>query len=152
MPPDSNPLLIRPIIPADAAAASVLSTELGYPATLEAMERRIRLLAHLPDHGVYVACRAGAVLGWIDVALVHHLQVEPYGEIGGLVVSEEARSHGIGAALVSQGECWMRERGASSALVRSRISRAAAHRFYLRLGFQQTKTSAVFTKTLTAAG
>lgn len=152
MPPDSYPLLIRPIIPADALAASLLSAELGYPATPEAIERRIRQLAHLPDHAVYVACRAGAVLGWIDVALVHHLQVEPYGEIGGLVVSEQARSQGVGAALVSQGERWMRERGVATALVRSRISRAAAHRFYLRLGFQQTKTSAVFTKTLPAAG
>jgi hypothetical protein len=35
-----------------------------------------------------------------------------------------------------------------SIVVRSRATREAAHRFYLREGYTQTKTSAVFTKSL----
>jgi GNAT superfamily N-acetyltransferase len=98
-----------------------------------------------------VACRDSIVIGWIDVGIVHHLQVEPSGEIGGLVVSHACRSLGIGAKLVWRAEEWVRERGVTRVVVRSNVTREAAHRFYLREGYERTKTSAVFSKTLAAA-
>ena len=142
---------IRPIDTGDAEAAAGLSDELGYPASAGAMEERIRNYTLLPDRVVFVACRDGAVIGWIDVGIVHHLQVEPNGEIGGLVVSHACRSAGIGARLVSRAEEWVKERGVTRMIVRSNIAREAAHRFYLREGYEQTKTSAVFSKTLRPA-
>jgi GNAT superfamily N-acetyltransferase len=141
---------IRLIDTADAEAVAELSGELGYPASTAAMEERIRNYALLTDRTVFVACRDSAVIGWIDVGIVHHLQVEPNGEIGGLVVSHACRSSGIGARLVSRAEEWVKERGAARMIVRSNITREAAHRFYLREGYEQTKTSAVFSKILTA--
>jgi|SRR6185437_3044764 len=141
-------LCIREIALSDAEAAARLSEELGYPASPDEMEKRIRQLANLAEHAVYVACTARSVIGWIDVGVVHHLQAEPYAEIGGLVISSEFRSLGIGKTLVAQAEQWARDRGIAKMVVRSRIAREAAHRFYLREGYERTKTSAVFSKAL----
>jgi GNAT superfamily N-acetyltransferase len=141
---------IRPIDVADAGAVASLSGELGYLVSAAAMEERIRNYALLTDRVVFVACRDGAAIGWIDVGIVHHLQVQPNGEIGGLVVSHGCRGAGIGAKLVSRAEEWVKERGITRVVVRSNITREAAHRFYPREGYERTKTSAVFSKTLRA--
>jgi GNAT superfamily N-acetyltransferase len=141
-------LVIREIAVGDAQCAAELSGELGYPVTTETMATRIAAMKRLEDHVVYVACVRDMPVGWINVGLVHHLQVEPYGEIGGLVVANTLRSGGIGHQLLARAEQWARERGITKVLVRSRISREAAHRFYIREGYEQTKTSAVFTKSL----
>jgi GNAT superfamily N-acetyltransferase len=111
------------------------------------MRERIQRLAR-ELHTVIVACEGGIVVGWIDVGSVAHLQSGEYAEIGGLVVSETCRSQGIGAQLIGAAERWARGRGAGRVLVRSQIAREAAHRFYLRQGYEQTKTSAVFVKAL----
>jgi (aminoalkyl)phosphonate N-acetyltransferase len=79
---------------------------------------------------------------------VHHLQSEPYGEIGGFVVSEKYRSTGIGKQLLACAERWMRERQLRRSLVRSQVKREDAHRFYLRESYARVKTSAVFEKEL----
>jgi GNAT superfamily N-acetyltransferase len=142
---------IREIRITDAEAAARLSNELGYPVTAASMEERIRRRAALRDRVVYVACQNDAVVGWVDVGITNHLQAEPYGEIGGLVVSAACRSVGIGARLVERAEQWIRQQGLSRVTVRSRIAREAAHRFYLREGYERTKTSAVFSKLLTQA-
>ncbi|MBV8550829.1 MAG: GNAT family N-acetyltransferase [Acidobacteriaceae bacterium] len=141
-------LVIREVSIDDAGAAAQLSGELGYPASTEVMEQRIRDLANRPDHTVYVACLEDMIVGWIDVGLAYHFQAEPYAEIGGLVVSSNARSNGIGRRLVAQAERWARERGVSRVVVRSRINREGAHRFYEREGYSRVKTSAVFSKIL----
>lgn len=141
-------ILIREIRDDDAEAAAKLSEELGYPVTTAAMEARIRTLVMKRDRVVYVACQADAVVGWIDIGIVLHLQVEPYGEIGGLVVASACRRGGIGAQLIAYAEQWIRGQGLSRVTVRSQIAREAAHLFYLRQGYERTKTSAVFSKTL----
>jgi GNAT superfamily N-acetyltransferase len=147
-PEDSDEIFIREIAAADAAAAAMLSGELGYPVSAEIMERRIESLRCSAEHVVYVACVAGEVVGWIDAGVIHHLQAEPRAEIGGLVVSSAARSGGIGCRLVARAEKWAAQRGLTSVVVRSQIAREGAHRFYLREGYERTKTSAVFTKQL----
>lgn len=142
----TNPLSIRKILLSDAAAAGRLSGQLGYPVSTEVIEQRIIQLADCPHHAVYVACLDSAVVGWIDLAIAHHLQSDPYVEIGGLVVADEARSKGIGAQLVSFGEEWAKTFGVRRVVVRSRISRERAHAFYERAGYTRSKTSAVFEK------
>lgn len=139
---------IREIVPADAAAAARLSTELGYPVSAAVMDGRIRRLSSLTDHTVFVACIDDSVVAWIDVGAVYHLQAEPSCEIGGFVVSDGFRSAGIGHELIARGEEWARGRGFTRMMVRSQIAREAAHRFYIREGYERTKTSAVFTKSL----
>jgi len=141
-------LVIREIVVADAQPAAELSGELGYPVTTEEIAERIAALKGLENHVVYVACLRDNPVGWIDIGVVHHLQAEPYGEIGGLVVASTVRNGGIGRQLLARAEQWVRDRGVKKILVRSRISREDAHRFYVREGYEQTKTSAVFSKSL----
>lgn len=143
---------IREISIDDAAAAAGLCAQLGYPATPAEMADRVRGIASQPDHAVYVACEStGAVIGWIDVSLVRHLQVETYAEIGGLIVSSAHRSAGAGRALVAAAEQWAAQKGLRRIVVRSNISRDRAHAFYLREGYQRVKTSASFAKIIADA-
>ena len=139
---------IRKVEASDADSVARLSGELGYPASVATMAQRIQCVMASPDRATYVASIDSAVVGWIDVFEVLHLQSGASAEIGGLVVSSQYRSAGIGARLVQHAEQWARERGLVRVIVRSRSTREAAHRFYLREGYEQTKTSAVFAKTL----
>lgn len=139
---------LREIVVNDAAPAAELSAQLGYPVSADVMAQRIEALQSSPHHIVYVACVSEQIVGWIDVGIGDHLQSGRYCEIGGLVVATLFRSSGIGRQLVAKAEEWARQSGVSTMLVRSRTTREAAHRFYLREGYTQTKTSAVFTKEL----
>ncbi len=138
---------MREIESADAAAAAALSAQFGYPVDPAVMVERIQRLPH-ERHTVLVACHEGDLVGWIDIGVVSHLQSGDYAEIGGLVVSENYRSQGIGARLVAAAERWAEERGLTRVLVRSQIAREGAHRFYLRQGYEHTRKSAVFVKAL----
>jgi GNAT superfamily N-acetyltransferase len=139
---------IRRMTISDAAVAAELSGELGYPVTRECMEERLRRFATLPDHVVLAACLREQVVGWVDVSVTQHLQTAMYGEIGGLVVSEKCRSHGVGQKLLEAAEQWIAARGIGTVAVRSRSTRERAHAFYLRHGYAQVKTSVVFRKEL----
>jgi GNAT superfamily N-acetyltransferase len=147
---EPHPILIREIALHDAEAAAGLSAELGYPAEVEEMEKRIAVLNSSNGRVVYVAETADKLLGWIEVHIAHHLSTGTHGEIAGLVVTADHRSSGIGRKLLAQAEQWVAHQGVATMVVRSRISREAAHRFYLREGYTRLKTSAVFSKQLTA--
>ena len=75
-----------------------------------------------------------------------HLQYAASAIIGGLVVREDMRGHGIGRRLCLEVEQWARSRSVPLVRVRSQIKREDAHRFYLRDGYRQVKTSLVFEK------
>ena len=144
----TSEITIRKMIPADARDASELSSELGYPVAAEVMEARLKQLAPVENHAVFAACLQDRVVGWIDVGIVHHLQSQPYGEIGGLIVSAQHQGCGIGATLLATAEQWIASQQVSKMLVRSQIAREGAHAFYLRQNFVRLKTSVVFTKSL----
>ncbi len=146
-----NDLLIREINIGDAAATASLSEEPGYRVPADTMRQRIEFLNRSGGHVVYVACLSGEVVGWIDIRETHHLQVGVRAEIGGFVVSSERRGGGIGRRLIERAEEWARQRGLGKVVVRSRVVREAAHRFYVRGGYAPTKTSAVFEKDLSVA-
>lgn len=144
-----TPWVVREIHPDDAEDAASLCGELGYPVSAEEMAERIRTQTALADYVIFVAGLPDrGVVGWIDVHITHHLQAGPRAEIGGLVVGDGARSQGIGRRLLAHAEAWAAARGMTHMLVRSQISRERAHQFYLREGYQRTKTSAVFAKEL----
>ena len=139
---------IRAMQPQDAVAVAELSGELGYPIDARTMAERLQQLAGRTDHAVFVAGDASRIVGWIHVAIVHHVQADPRAEIGGLVVAAEARGARIGARLVAKAEEWALAAGLATIVVRSQIKREDAHRFYEREGYIRTKTSAVFTKSV----
>ena len=146
MPHANFGLRTREVTLADAVEVARLTEELGYHVSSDAMRQRLEPFKASADRVVYGACLAGELVGWIEVILTNHLAAEPRAEIAGLVVSSGLRSRGIGRLLVARAEQWAMEKGVKIVLVRSREARQSAHRFYLREGFEKTKTSFVFTK------
>jgi len=139
----------RDVSTGDVDALAALSGQLGYPVPVPEMAQRLESLLADPRHVVFVWEETdGRVLGWIHVFRSLYLEAAPMAEIGGLVIDERARGRGIGAALVERVERWAHEHGLSRMRVRSRIERADAHRFYLRLGYERFKRQEVFQKNL----
>jgi len=140
---------IRRVMLSDAAAVAELNGQLGYPATVDEIRERIEALqGHDAVRTVLAACLGDEVVGWVDVALSFHLQSPECALIGGLVVKDGMRGLGIGKRLCEAAEAWSREKGVSRIRVTSRSTRTDAHRFYLRDGYAEVKTSRVFEKVL----
>ena len=77
------------------------------------------------------------------------LEMNPRGEVTGLVVSEKFRSQQVGKQLLARAEQWTLDQGCSEIGLRSNVIRDRAHAFYLREGYQHTKTQKTFRKKLT---
>ena len=143
----SGGIIVREAATSDVPAIAALCEELGYPSSALDVETRLIEIMKSADHAVFVAVDR-AVVGWIHVFLALRMESDPFAEIGGLVISNNYRGRGAGRKLVLQCEEWTRSKQMSSLRVRSRLSRNDAHAFYLRLGFSEKKTQAVFDKTL----
>lgn len=141
---------IRHARPADAPRIAELASQLGYPGSAAVMTPR---LARLASAG-------GAVLVAVDgrdspIAVAHvitrdSLMSDAQAEIDGIVVDESQRNAGIGAALVAAAERWAADHGCTSVRIRCNAKREAAHRFYARLGYRETKRQIVFDREISA--
>lgn len=136
-------LLLREAIASDAAALASLSTQLGYPVTVEVMEERLRTPRDA-GNSLVVAEVNGAVLGCMEVAIMFAWESGRWSEIRGLVVDSNSRSQGIGAVLVAHAKAWTRSHGLTSLRVRTNEVRTRTHGFYERLGFTKTKSQRVY--------
>ena len=58
-----------------------------------------------------------------------------------LVVDSDARSSGVGEALMREAEAWARDRKLPSVSLYSRADRKRAHAFYERIGYRIKATS-----------
>jgi GNAT superfamily N-acetyltransferase len=100
------------------------------------------------DAEAFVAELEGRVVGFVDLEFRTRLNfTTPQAWIPDLVVNEEARSRGVGAALLRRCEEAARERGCWSLALESANWRERAHAFYVREGM--TDTGKAFSKTLT---
>jgi GNAT superfamily N-acetyltransferase len=145
---DESDVTVREMAPGDAQAVSLLSEQLGYERSAHAILDWIGALATGPGHerAAFVACCGDDVVGWIEVSIERRLQSPPFALIGGLVVKEGIRGRGIGRRLCAWAEAWAWERSVETVRVTSRSTRFDAHRFYLRDGYHEVKTSLVFEK------
>jgi GNAT superfamily N-acetyltransferase len=142
-------LTVREIEATDATSVAELSGQLGYETSAAEMAQRLtQILPLRKGHVAFVACLDGEVVGWIEAEVAHHLQSPPHALITGLVVKDGVRSLGVGSRLCAEVEAWSRGQNVAVIRVTSRMTRERAHRFYLREGYTQTKTSAVFEKPL----
>lgn len=140
---------IRAATLADSEKLAALSGQLGYPADAGIVARRLRAITAHDAGAVLVAeSLAGAVVGWAHVMPERALVFEARAQLAGLIVAEDARGDGIGAALLHAAEDWARAHGFAVLVVRSNVIRARAHRFYLREGYAEKKRQAVFIKPL----
>jgi GNAT superfamily N-acetyltransferase len=142
---------IRPAAEGDIEALTALSGELGYAATRGATQRRLQSIRARGDQALFVArAEPRGVVGWVHVFEALRLESEPFAEIGGLVVGSESRGRGVGSALVRAAADWGAARQLASLRVRSNVVRQGARAFYLRLGFEISKSQAVFVRGLGA--
>jgi GNAT superfamily N-acetyltransferase len=135
---------IRVASPSDADSLARLCEQLGYPSTAAQVRERLRLLDD-PERTLLVAGAAGGVAGFIDVHVQRTVEEDPFGEVGGLVVAEEYRGSGLGAALIEAATAWSRERGVARLWIRANLARGdAAHGFYAHLGCRAVKDQRVY--------
>jgi len=126
-----------------------LALELGYKRSAEQVSHWIEELeAAQREQAAFVACAGGEAIGWIEVAMERRLQYEPYALIGGLVVKDGFRGHGVGKRLCEEAERWGRDSGCRIIRVTSRSTRKDTHRFYEHDGYRRIKMSVVFEKPL----
>ena len=141
---------LRPPKAGDEPELARLCGEMGYPSTAEQVAARLTALSDRDDHLVLVAATAqDRPAAWVHAHLSFRVVADAFAELGGLVVGETHRSQKVGERLLLAAEDWWRSQGATVFRVRSNALRERAHRFYLRAGYQQLKTSFVFEKTLT---
>ncbi len=144
-----NTIAIRPARNSDASALAGLAAQLGYPSTPGQVRRRLDTLTEkAAENEVFVAEAGGQVVGWVHVHIYRLLVDDPEAEIGGLVVDEQARGRGVGAALMQAAESWAKEKGCASVYLRSNVIRTQAHEFYKRLGYTIVKSQYAFRKAL----
>lgn len=142
-------LKIRRAKSADTPQIAILSGQLGYPATVAQMRKRLAGIKATSQHAVFVAdSPEDGVIGWVHVSKQPLLEVEIRAEVNGLVVAEGQRSLGGGALLLAAAEDWARKHGCKGMSVRSNVIRERAHQFYERHGYEHYKTQKSFRKPL----
>ena len=130
---------IRSACHGDSLAIASLISQLGYPTSSGEMNERLAAILPAADYMTFVAEHNEEVVGMIGVAVGHYYEKNgTYGRLLALVVDGNCQGHGIGASLVAEAERWLKERGANSVIVNSGKQRKDAHRFYQRLGYEET--------------
>lgn len=137
-------MITRKATAADIPAMARLTTELGYPTTPDELTIRFQHLSSQPDYHTVVAENdSGEVVGLIGLHKFLSWEFTGYRvRIIALVVLSSARQQGIGEALIEAAEAWAYELGAGGLMLNcgNRPERAAAHRFYQRMGFVARST------------
>jgi len=141
--------IIRTPREADYPRLADLAGQLSYPSTPQQISHRLAGMAKSSEHAAFLAeMPDGAIAGWIAVFILRGLEVDPRGEISGFIVDEKFRSQSVGKHLLARAEQWVRQRGCQMVGLRSNVIRDRAHAFYVREGYQHTKTQKTFRKTL----
>ena len=109
-------------------------TQAGYAAAFAA-------IAASPDSALFVACDGEEVVGVFEVTLLHSIsdRGRPRVKVEGVQVRADQRSTGIGATMMAHADDWARARGAIFVELDSNKKRRDAHRFYIRLGYANTR-------------
>jgi GNAT superfamily N-acetyltransferase len=141
-------MLIRDAILSDAAEITRLTAELGYAATIAEIGARLGRVTDRQKQVVLVAVLEGKIAGWLQAQASEVLESGYRAEIVGLVVAEKFRRRGVGRRLVAEAEGWAIGVGAPTLVVRTNSKRVESHDFYPALGFELSKTQAVYRKAL----
>ena len=130
---------IREARSSDSSDLARLVTQLGYPSSAEEIAERMITLSERPEYALFVAETSGRAVGFVGAFLGYALEFSgPWGRLMGLAVDEPFRGRGIGARLMERIENWLRDHGATRLTLASGKQRADAHRFYRRLGYEET--------------
>jgi GNAT superfamily N-acetyltransferase len=126
--------------PGDAGRLVELFQQLGYANKGAAMHERLLGQAAQLDDRIIVAENAAQIVGVIVVNIIQPIHsAEPWAMVSALVVDENTRSAGVGAALLEQAQRHAGAMGCSQIELSSNVARTRAHAFYLRHGFVEVR-------------
>jgi N-acetylglutamate synthase-like GNAT family acetyltransferase len=130
---------LRPARADDAGRIAELLGQLGYPASPEEAARRLQVMADSDADEVWVAERENTVVGLVAIHISAALEYDgDVAKVGAIVVDEAARRQGVGEQLMALAEREARGRGCVLLFLTTAERRVEAHRFYRRLGFDET--------------
>lgn len=118
-----------------------LMEDLGYPSTYEQLHRRMDHITSFPHYRTFIAELDGHVAGMIGLRELHSYEFDNLViQISLLVTKHELQGRGVGKTLIRYAEQWAADRGSSMLVLTSgnKPERAAAHKFYMKLGFETT--------------
>jgi GNAT superfamily N-acetyltransferase len=146
---------LRGARPTDAPEVCRLLAGLGYPAETPVVRERLDSFDGARDH-VLVAELGGRIVGVLALSLTPRF-AEPgmFSRITALAVDASARRRGVGRRLIAEAERIAAANGSTLMQVNSgrRPERAAAHAFYVSLGYaDQHVHHILYEKVLEAGG
>jgi GNAT superfamily N-acetyltransferase len=112
------------------------------PADMPGWFRAFDTIAASPNDTLYVAERAGEVVGTFQTTLVMSMnsRAKPSMIVEAVQTRADMRGRGIGEAMIRFAIARAADAGASKVQLTSNSVRTDAHRFYRRLGFEQSHT------------
>lgn len=114
-------------------------TSLGYDYDSAKQRNKIQNVINDPSQVIFVADVGNKVVGYIHLVNYDVIYADNYKNCLGLAVDNDYKRMGIGSALLSHGEKWAKENGASGIRLCSGIERENAHKFYLANGYAENK-------------
>jgi GNAT superfamily N-acetyltransferase len=143
-PVEKMEVTIRNITIEDFEEVNDLSLQLGYQLSVAETREQIEKVIATESHCAFVAVSEERVIGWIHAFVALAIESKSFVEIGGLVVDEKYRSHGIGKKLIEKiKECAVSKK-INTLRVRTNTKRLETHVFYLRNGFTEIKEQKIF--------
>lgn len=141
--------LIREAKSSDYSAIhQINSRDLGYDHPEEKVHLGLQRLINREDHCIYVACLDEKVIGYIHAYVCECLYVSPMVEILALAIKRDYQGRGVGRLLLRRLESWALENNLTAVKLLSGESRADAHDFYQKNGYQLLKRQMKFLKNL----
>ena len=134
-------MIVRDARPADVSAAHRLIGQLAGSTDEVAYRARFERVLATDDHRIIVAEVAGKVVGVLHMFERPALEKPCEAMVQALVVDSEARSSGVGEALMHEAEAWAQSRKLASVSLYSRDDRKRPHAFYERIGYRVKATS-----------
>lgn len=142
-------LVIRDAVPGDVSALTRLNrASMGYDYPEAETGRKLAALLADGRNKILVAHMDGRLVGYLHLVDYDVLYAEHMKNIMGIAVDPDCRRMGIGRALLTAGEAWARENGATAVRLVSGEERTGAHQFYQSLGYVCGKKQLNFKKTL----
>jgi ribosomal protein S18 acetylase RimI-like enzyme len=134
-------MIVRDARPADVSAVHRLIGQLADAPDEVAFRIRFERVLATDDHRIIVAEVEGKVVGVLHMFERPALEKPCEAVVQALVVDSEARSSGVGEALMHEAEAWAQSRKLPSVSLYSRDDRKRAHAFYERIGYRIKATS-----------
>ena len=141
---------IREVLLDDYAAIQQLSVQLGHEYPVDEVKKNLSLIMNDEKHKVFLAIdrQTERAIGYIHVQEYKTLYSEKLLNILALVVDENWRKKGVGAALLKRADSAALEYNCAGVRVLSSAQRLKAHGFYEANGFNIIKDQKRFIKLL----